>query len=522
MKRMLKYITIFLFSQTSFAQNQVPVIENLSSTVNWATNTLLITYSVTDFEGDALEISLGFSADGGKIFANNPFINPTGDLGFPIQAGTNKTIECDISSLANLNGTFLFRVIADDRQTIDIQSLVNEVDSNRIKADMNFVAGKRHRTSSPVHLQETRDTLQHHFEQLGLYSNIQNFSFGNYQGKNIIGTFPGSTNPDNVIIVDAHYDSVANTPGADDNASGTVGMMEIARILAKYPAKKSIRYIGFDLEESGLLGSIKYAGSGQPVTGTIDGVFNLEMIGYYSDQPNTQELPAGFNILFPAATAEVIANQYRGDFINNVANTFSESLMNLFKTNATLYVPQLKVINLKAPGNSEVAPDLRRSDHAPFWDTGRKALMITDGSEYRNNGYHLPQDSAALLNFTFMTNVVKATLASVANLAEIQHATWATTSFTNTVGTKNVASCKWSIKSRIDADNQLFIQHEGCLPDEALMEIFDEKGSLLTSQNIQLANEFETTIHLNNTLPKGLYFVKISTEEGQFSQKVTF
>jgi Peptidase family M28 len=520
MKRTLKYLSFFWITQTCFAQNQFPVIENLSSTVNWATNTLTITYDVADADGDNLDIALQFSNDQGKTYVVNSILNPSGDLGFPIQASANKTIICDVSSLSNTNGTFMIRLIADDKQPIDIQTLVNQVDSNRLKSDMDFVEGKRHRTSNPTHLQETRDSLQHHFESLGLFTNIHTFIYSNYAGKNIIGSFPGISNPNNVVIVDAHYDSVANSPGADDNASGTIGVMEIARVLSQYPSKKSMRFIGFDLEEAGLIGSTRYVTNGIDASETIDGVLNLEMIGYYSDLPNTQELPFGFNILFPDATNAVINNQYRGDFLNNVGNLTSLSLFDLFNSTAAQYVPQLKVISLLVSGNGEIAPDLRRSDHAPFWESDRKALMLTDGSEFRNNNYHLPGDISGALNFTFMSNVVKATLATMASLVEVQHADWATTSFSNTVGLQNVFKCEWSIKSRINAENQLFVQHKGCLPNEALLEIFDEKGALILSQNVALINEFETNIHLNASLAKGFYFAKISTEEGQFSQKL--
>jgi Peptidase family M28 len=522
MKRMLKYLSFIWISQTCFSQNKIPVIENLSTTVNWATNALTITYDVADTENDALEIALQFSADNGKIFAINPFLNPTGDIGFPVNAGTNKTINCDLSSLANINGTFMLRLIADDKQAIDIQTLVNQVDSNRLKGDMDFVEGIRHRTAGATHLQETRDSILHLFENLGIYSNIQSFTYGTTQGKNIIGTFPGVTNPDNVIIVDGHYDSVATSPGADDNASGTIGMMEIARILGQYPSKKSMRFIGFDLEEAGLVGSIRYVTTGIPANETIEAVFNLEMIGYFSNLPNTQELPVGFNLLFPDATAAVILDEYRGNFINNIGNITSQSLLNHFKASATQYVPDLKVINLLVSGNSEIAPDLRRSDHAPFWDSDRKALMITDGSEYRNNNYHLPGDLSSKLNFNFLTNVVKATLASMATLAEIQHADWETTTFNHTVGLSNIFDCNWSIRSNIEVNDEIYIKSGGCLEDNSTLEIYEEKGALVLSQEVQLSNEFETTIRLDKPMEKGVYFVRINTEKGVFSHKIMF
>ena len=80
-------------------------------------------------------------------------------------------------------------------------------------------------------------------------------------------------------------------------------------------------------------------------------------------------------------------------------------------------MPALRALKGDVPGTGTIAPDLRRSDHAPFWDANKKALMLTDGADFRNYNYHTAGDSAGTLNFTFMTNVVKATLATLAELA---------------------------------------------------------------------------------------------------------
>ena len=90
-------------------------------------------------------------------------------------------------------------------------------------------------------------------------------------------------------------------PGADDNGTAIAGMLEAMRILSGFSFRNSLRFIGFDLEEPGLKGSIRYVSSSIPDYEEIGGVLNMEMIGYTCEEPNCQTVPFGFNLLFPEA-----------------------------------------------------------------------------------------------------------------------------------------------------------------------------------------------------------------------------
>jgi hypothetical protein len=267
-------------------------------------------------------------------------------------------------------------------------------------------------------LMAIRDTLVNRFTGLGFQVNTQNVTYGGATVPNVIGRHPGLYQDTRTYIVDGHYDAVANTPGADDNATAVVGTLIAAKVLGQYRFRKSLRFIGFSFEEQGLIGSGQYVQHGIPAWDQIEGVLNLEMIGYYSDEPNSQEVPTGFEVLFPAAIADLAADGYRGNFLTVVGNTASNPLIAAFQAAADTYVPQLRRIPLSVLGNGLIAPDLRRSDHARFWDAGIKALMLTDGSEFRNNNYHTPADVPATLHMEFLTNCVKATVAAAAALAE--------------------------------------------------------------------------------------------------------
>ena len=514
-----RYLFICIIPVGISAQNGVPVIEQFNLSADWAGHTLTLNYDVSDPENDPLEVTVEFSNTAGKTYGLGGQVAMSGDIGFPVTPGQGRAINCDISALAGQGAAFTVRLVVDDRQAFDLQSLVNKVDSNRLRGDLQFMEGIRHRTSGPVHLAEARDSLEQLFSNLGLFTEEQIFTYNtSYSGRNVFGTAAGISAADTVVVVDAHYDTVSNAPGADDNGSGTVGVMELARLMSRYPTRKSLRFIGFDLEEAGLIGSYNYVATGIPANEEVAGVFNFEMIGYYSEAPNSQTLPPGFSIIFPAASAEVAANQYRGDFITNVGNAKYAALANLFSTSAAAYVPDLKVITVLEPTGLFV-PDLRRSDHAPFWDKGIPALMLTDGSEYRNKCYHTPSDTLDdKLNFTFMARVVKATLAAAAQLAEIRHGDWATASFEGIVpSVEPVAACPRAV---VYGSNSLRLQFDACPLSGLTLELFST-GGVLCHREIFLNPPdngwYEWALP---DLACGIYILKIQAAEGSRTFKV--
>ena len=288
--------------------------------------------------------------------------------------------------------------------------------------------------------------------------------------------------------------------------------MEAARLLSRFPADKSLRFIGFDLEESGLIGSTQYVANFLPADEHIAGVLNFEMIGYFSQAPNSQTLPAGFNLLFPDAYNAVAAQQFRGNFITNVGNAKSAALVDLFDQSAATYVPNLRVVSLKAPGNSEVAPDLRRSDHTPFWQAGISALMITDGANFRNACYHTAKDTAEdKLTFSFMADVLRATIATAAQMAGSKHGDWATAPFSALVPTNTVPSNPCSMQVRREG-NRLAVRFEHCPIEQAQLELYNTQGQMLFQSSVQTNTDIQW-VNLP-LLASGTYLVQIRSRSG--------
>ena len=425
MTKLYSWIFLALFSLNLTAQNQVPQILNAKDSLLIPTQTFQLWFEISDAESDPVDVSIQYSNDDGKTFSP---INSglSGDIGFPIASdGSQRMVSWNYTGvISDIEAEFVrMRIIADDRQSIDIQELVNQVDTNRLKSDLAYIAaGRRHRSTGTTLLRMTKDTLESLFENSGLEHERQNFDFSGYNAENIIGKSFGINDPSKVYVVDAHFDSVINSAGADDNASGTVGVMEACRILSAYGFEHSVKFIGFDLEEAGLVGSMDYLSSGGVAPSEqIGGVINFEMIGYFDNNINTQTLPTGFDLLYPDVYSKIQADTFKGNFITNVGNMNSSDFMQAFEDAGKMYVPDLLTYSVIADAAGFTPPDFLRSDHASFWLNGHKALMITDGANFRNPNYHTPDDIIPTINYSFMSNVIKTAIATIAEQAKIRH-----------------------------------------------------------------------------------------------------
>lgn len=503
---MKNFLTLILLSATTLltAQNQPPQITNLSITLN-NDETLTINYDLVDAENDDAMVTFHVSENGGNSFQINTE-DATGDLNTMLTPGTDKSITWDYANVLTTSDNYVLKLVADDLQTIDIQEIVNQVDSNNLKTDLALIEGIRHRNTGADHLQAVRDLLNQRFLDAQLRTEKQEFNFGAYIGENYIGTNLGTTTDNEIYIVDAHYDGVDDAPAADDNGSGVAGVLEAARILSNYNFKKTIRFIGFDLEEAGLQGSQAYVINNIPEEENIAGVLNFEMIGYYTNEVNSQSLPTGFNLLFADTYAAIEADSFRGNFIANIGVAGQNDWEQAYADAAVNYVPDLKVITFAAPQNWQaLTPDLGRSDHAPFWLSNRPATMITGTAEFRNPNYHSAADTLGTINFEFMTNVVKAAVATLAEEAELQNSSFAIDSVDIVVNsTVEVAPCTPRILPNPVKDI-LQITFDNCGVNWTNLKIFNLHGQLVIEQSF--APNAPISINVKNW-KSGVYFLE--------------
>jgi hypothetical protein len=498
-------LALLCFSAAATAQNQTPVISNVSVIAPWNSGQVIIDYDVTDNENDNVDIKIAFSADGQNYVVSAGTVS--GDVGFPIVPGVGKQIIWNYDTISNVTA-YSIRLIADDRQIPNIQDIVDQVDSVLLRNDLEYIASEvRHYSANPTHLEDVKDTIEARFENAGLTVYRQDFTRANYLGQNIIGKKPGLGNEASTFIIDAHFDTVDDSPGADDNGSGVVGFLEALRVLAPYNFEKTIKFIGFDFEESvgvaGTYGSMVFTQSQILDWEIIEGVANYEMIGYYTNEVNSQQIPFGFNFLFPDEHAEVIADSSRGNFLINAGDTESDAFTAAFDSLSEIYVPELKIISIVLPNNGLIAADFRRSDHANFWDIDVPALLLTDGANFRNLDYHTPNDTVVALNFTFMSNIVKATVATIATLAGLQHSSYYDAGTVIASIPESNFVCDVQVFPN-PVKNKLTLKTGDCFQQGFSLTIVDVQGKLIKTEKITSASQSEISFE---NIPAGSYFV---------------
>lgn len=257
----------------------------------------------------------------------------------------------------------------------------------------------------PENLQAAAGYIMKTYEESGIAAVRKPYAYNHLTVENIVAevSFGAGTGPR--YVVGAHYDSVAGTVGADDNASAVAVQLELARHLSNRPRDAmpdmTVVFVSFALEEppvygTRFMGSRVYARKARRRNERIDGMICLEMVGYTCREPGCQQYP--FPLMF-------FGYPKQGDFIGIVSNgksrPFSKSLAKAFRTN-----PRLPLVTLTVPLNGFIMPSVRLSDHASFWSAGYPAVMVTDTAFFRNPNYHHAADTMDNLDFAFMAELV--------------------------------------------------------------------------------------------------------------------
>jgi Zn-dependent M28 family amino/carboxypeptidase len=207
------------------------------------------------------------------------------------------------------------------------------------------------------------------------------------------------------IVVGAHYDAVPGSPGADDNASGVAGLLEMAAAFGEKPPPMEVELAAYPNEEppffrSRLMGSYVHARHLKEEKVPVRLMIALESIGYFNDRPFTQLYPNPFfRLLYPS----------RGNFIAVVSRLRDGLAVRRIKK-AMRTVPDLSVHSFNGP--SFIA-GVDYSDHRSYWKAGYRGVMVTDTAFYRNDHYHTSQDLSDTLDYTRLSKVVQGVYAAV-------------------------------------------------------------------------------------------------------------
>jgi hypothetical protein len=271
------------------------------------------------------------------------------------------------------------------------------------KKKKDYTIATRH-TNSGTPIEMATQYVSEFMQELGLSVEYHGWTHGSLSGRNVIGEKTGSKTPDEIVLITAHLDSAPSgelAPGADDNASGSVGVMMAAEILSQsqYEFERTVRFVFFTGEEQGLRGSDRYASKVVEDGDNVVAVYNMDMIAW--DVRNKPKLR-----IYTRAKRDP---GHDGDMV--IANTFFD-VVNTYALD-TVLIPVITPKGGHWGGHW--------SDHASFWDEGFSAVCAIedDTSDWNRTNYHTVDDTISTLNFTYLTNYIKASVGTTAHLANV-------------------------------------------------------------------------------------------------------
>ena len=256
----------------------------------------------------------------------------------------------------------------------------------------------------PRSLARAQSYIHDRFSAYGMIVRVQDYEASGTPTANLIAFNPDTDLDSPLLLLGAHYDTVMGTPGADDNASAVAVMLEIARQLnaQKCGTPCNVLFVAFSTEEppsfnTRYMGSRVFVNSLVKEKLVIQGALILEMVGYFSDKPDSQKIPLTVKWMGFPTTA---------NFIAVVGNGRSRSLVKEVSAGIKGSNCGLPVENLTVPGSGYLLPETRLSDNASFWDVRIPAVMITDTSFMRNPYYHTHRDRPETLDYEKMSQLV--------------------------------------------------------------------------------------------------------------------
>lgn len=261
----------------------------------------------------------------------------------------------------------------------------------------------------PSSMAATSTYLEEVLTDLGYTVRQQEFSAHNVTAINLEVEIVGSRKPQEIVVIGAHYDTVPDCPGANDNGSGIAALLELARFLADGHPDRTIRLVAFANEEppfflSKDMGSRHYAARSRKRGEKIVAMLSLETMGYYRDEPGGQDYPWPFSLFYPD-TPDFIA------FVGNVRwHHLVRRAIGSFRHHA------------RFPSQGIAVPSFITgvgwSDHWSFWREGYPAIMVTDTAFYRYSPYHSAADTSEKLDYDRLARVVTGLAGTIMDLAE--------------------------------------------------------------------------------------------------------
>ena len=282
-------------------------------------------------------------------------------------------------------------------------------DADRMERRLRELVGRFHPRDGghPENMARAAAWIAEELRSTGARVSRQPFETGGAAYENVVASY-GPDTPD-VVVVGAHYDVAGEMPGADDNASGVAALLELADLLSGTKPARRVDLVAFALEEAPYfatpgMGSEVFASALQKAGRGASAMICLEMVGCFTDEPGSQQLPyAVLKLVYPT----------RGDFIAVVGSAGGAGLVRSVKSSMR-GASDLPVRSINAP---RFVHGVDLSDHSTFWRRGLPAVMVTDTAFYRNPRYHTEGDTPDTLDYRRMAKVVAGVRRAVLDLA---------------------------------------------------------------------------------------------------------
>ncbi len=265
-------------------------------------------------------------------------------------------------------------------------------------------------TRRPAALDAARAYIRSELERAAYLVEEESWKEDGVECANVIAERPGVSAPGEIILIGAHYDSVANCPGADDNGSGVAALLALAERFATVETRRTLRFVAFPNEEppyffSSAMGSAHHARRCRERDEDVVVMLSLETLGYYSVEPGTQRFPVpGLGFLYPTT----------GDYLVIVGNFASRrrvrEAVGTFRTHAAF--------PCEGAALPWWLPGVGWSDQLSFWREGYAALMATDTAPFRNPHYHTATDMPDSLDYERFARAVGGLRSVIAKWAD--------------------------------------------------------------------------------------------------------
>ena len=286
--------------------------------------------------------------------------------------------------------------------------------ADRLRGHVSSVATQEHNLRNPAALEAVAVYLEQQLASMGYGVERQEYTVAGKPVRNLQAIWPSRTAPgQRTVVVGAHYDSAHHTPGANDNATGTAAVLELARSLRQQgDISADIMFVLYTNEEppyfkTPLMGSQVHAKALAADHTRVVAMLSLETMGYYSGVAGSQKYPWPLNLLYPT----------EGNFIAFVGTTGDLGLVRQVVRSFRSHT-SFPSEGIAAP---RFIPGVDYSDHAAYIDAGYPALMVTDTAPYRYPHYHSRQDTPDKVDFERLARVVMGVERVVAELARQTH-----------------------------------------------------------------------------------------------------